>query len=252
MNTSLENRPLWLGMGDPFAVCCGAKEEGRKRDAFASLNEDNDEENEHCQEQVSSSSVVDHTPESGILDDGDSSFRDWLHSPDAPGDIQASANHILEVVGSFRTVRVLSRDDLIDELVASGTPISQSRKIARILRQEMSRRQAPTAIFWDLENVSIPSGTTGRDAVARIKSAVRPYGNLMQFRGYAHIGLGLIPERKRSELQLSGCHLVDCPHQRRKVQFTTPHGISLRLNHVLTHISLHLVSPYINRRLQTR
>jgi hypothetical protein len=38
----------------------------------------------------------------------------------------------------------------------------------------------------------------------------------VQFRGYASIGLGLIPQQKRSDLQLSGCHLVDCPHNGRK------------------------------------
>ena len=38
----------------------------------------------------------------------------------------------------------------------------------------------------------------------------------MQFRAYASIGLNLIPQKKRSDLQLSGCHLVDCPHNGRK------------------------------------
>lgn len=62
----------------------------------------------------------------------------------------------------------------------------------------------------------IPSDHSGRDVASRLKSILAPHGDLVQFRGYASIGLGLIPQHKRSDLQLSGCHLVDCPHNGRK------------------------------------
>lgn len=62
----------------------------------------------------------------------------------------------------------------------------------------------------------VPSNVSGRDIASRLKTLLAPHGNLKQFRGYASIGLNLIPPEKRSDLQLSGCHLVDCPHQGRK------------------------------------
>jgi hypothetical protein len=43
-----------------------------------------------------------------------------------------------------------------------------------------------------------------------------PHGKLEQFCGYASIGEGHIPKQKRSDLELSGCTLVDCPHLGRK------------------------------------
>jgi hypothetical protein len=51
---------------------------------------------------------------------------------------------------------------------------------------------------------------------SRLKAILAPHGRLVQFRGYASIGLGLIPQQKRSDLQLSGVHLVDAPHSGRK------------------------------------
>jgi len=62
----------------------------------------------------------------------------------------------------------------------------------------------------------IPTSARGTDVTARLKSILAPRGNLVQFCGYASIGLNFIPEQKRSELHISGCHLVDCPHNRRK------------------------------------
>lgn len=64
--------------------------------------------------------------------------------------------------------------------------------------------------------MGIPADTSGRDIAASLKSILAPRGDLIQFRGYASIGLNNIPQEKRSDLQLSGCHLVDCPHHGRK------------------------------------
>ena len=62
----------------------------------------------------------------------------------------------------------------------------------------------------------IPAETSGRDITSSLKAILSHQGDLIQFRGYASIGLNHIPEEKRSDLQLSGCHLVDCPHHGRK------------------------------------
>ena len=91
-----------------------------------------------------------------------------------------------------------------------------ARDIVNVATAAVQRREAPMAIFWDLENMPIPTSSSGRDVVRRLKTSLSPHGDLVQFRGYASIGLGQIPQHKRSDLQLSGCHLVDCPHSGRK------------------------------------
>ena len=62
----------------------------------------------------------------------------------------------------------------------------------------------------------IPAETSGRDITSSLKAILSHQGDLIQFRGSASIGLNHIPEEKRSDLQLSGCHLIDCPHHGRK------------------------------------
>jgi len=51
---------------------------------------------------------------------------------------------------------------------------------------------------------------SGRDVALRLKSVLSAHGNLQQFCSYASIGINLTPQDKRSELQLTGYHLVDC------------------------------------------
>lgn len=107
--------------------------------------------------------------------------------------------------------------DTVQDFVNTGKiPLLAARDIVKIAKEEIQRGSAPMAIFWDLENMPIPSTISGRDVTSRLKFILAPYGNLVQFRAYACIGLNLIPQQKRSDLQLSGCHLVDCPHNGRK------------------------------------
>ncbi|EJK71940.1 hypothetical protein THAOC_06575 [Thalassiosira oceanica] len=102
------------------------------------------------------------------------------------------------------------------DLVAGGIPPLAARDIVDVAAGIAHRSRAPMAIFWDLENMPIPTTSSGRDVACRLKSILSPYGELTAFRGYASIGLGNIPQQKRSDLQLSGCALVDCPHVGRK------------------------------------
>lgn len=125
------------------------------------------------------------------------------------------ADKLIESGASWDTFR-REPDDIIADLAAEGIPRLAARDICNVAAEALSRSEAPLSIFWDLENVPIPSSISGTQVATRLKSILAPHGQIKQFRGYASIGLNLIPERKRSELQLSGCHLVDCPHNGRK------------------------------------
>lgn len=125
------------------------------------------------------------------------------------------ADRLIELGASWDSFQ-RNADDIVADLVEGGIPVLAAKTIVRIASEAVKRSNAPMTVFWDLENMPIPSTTSGRDVVSRLKSVLAPQGDLVQFRGYASTGLGLIPQQKRSDLQLSGCHLVDCPHNGRK------------------------------------
>ncbi|KAF9036731.1 hypothetical protein BJ165DRAFT_1505553 [Panaeolus papilionaceus] len=77
------------------------------------------------------------------------------------------------------------------------------------------------AVFWDYENCPVPTNVSGYAAVNHIRSLAHPYGSVKVFRAY--LGLSDHPilqnvksQNTRSELQVSGVSLIDCPHNGRK------------------------------------
>ena len=141
-------------------------------------------------------------------------FDEWVKTQPHPC-LQPWVDRLIELGSSWDSFRRDS-NEVVEDLVAGGIPLLAARDIVNIATQTLQKSQAPMAIFWDLENLPIPSLSSGREVAMRLKSILAPHGNLVQFRGYASIGEANIPQQKRSDLQLSGCHLVDCPHVGRK------------------------------------
>lgn len=143
------------------------------------------------------------------------SFEEWVSVSTQYPCFQRWADRLVELGASWDSFR-RDRGEIVNDLVTGGIPLLAARDIVDIASAAVQRSTAPMAVFWDLENMPLPAATSGRDVTSRLKSILAPHGDLVQFRGYASIGLGLIPQQKRSDLQLSGCHLVDCPHNGRK------------------------------------
>ena len=141
-------------------------------------------------------------------------FEDWLASCTQPS-VQKWAKRLVELGASWHTFRG-DLDDTIEDLTSSGIPLLAAKTVCKVAAEALRRSEVPLSIFWDIENVGIPSDVSGAKVATRLKSILEPYGQLKHFRGYASMGLCHIPEEKRSELQLSGCHLVDTPHAGRK------------------------------------
>jgi hypothetical protein len=141
-------------------------------------------------------------------------FDEWVKTQSHPC-LGPWADRLIELGSSWDSFRRESKE-VVQDLVAGGIPLLAARDIVNVASEVLNRTQAPMAIFWDIENLQIPSSSSGRDVATRLKTILSPHGNLVQFRGYANIGEGNIPQQKRSDLQLSGCHLVDCPHVGRK------------------------------------
>ena len=142
------------------------------------------------------------------------SFDDWVRTSTF-ANVQKWGEKLVELGASWETFQG-DFDDIIEDLTSSGIPILAAKNICKLAKEALSRSKVPLSIFWDIENVCIPSDVSGATVATRLKSILEPHGHIKQFRGYASLGLGHIPEDKRSELQLSGCHLVDTPHVGRK------------------------------------
>ncbi|XJO78003.1 hypothetical protein BDV3_002506 [Batrachochytrium dendrobatidis] len=71
------------------------------------------------------------------------------------------------------------------------------------------------AIFWDFENCAPPAAVPGYVAVQNIRKSLRQFGPIVQFRAYLEVRETFI-KSMRSELQSSGCSVIDTPHNGRK------------------------------------
>mmetsp|Transcript_10863 Transcript_10863/g.16620 ORF Transcript_10863/g.16620 Transcript_10863/m.16620 type:complete len:700 (+) Transcript_10863:119-2218(+) len=143
------------------------------------------------------------------------SFEEWAKAAEYQC-FQDWGDTVVELGASWDSFKRKSKDEIVGDLVSGGVPILAARDITEIASAKVRKSQEPMAVFWDLENMPIPAEASGRDITSTLKAILSHQGDLVQFRGYASIGLNHIPVEKRSDLQLSGCHLVDCPHHGRK------------------------------------
>ena len=147
----------------------------------------------------------------------DTSFDEWVRNDASQPCVKTHADALIKLGTSWDSFRRDDEEAIVQDFVDSGgIPILAARDIVRIAKLEIERSEAPMHVFWDIENVAIPTAVSASEVMTRLKTILAPYGRWEQCRGYASIGLNHIPQKKRSDLQLSGCHLVDCPHNGRK------------------------------------
>ncbi|KZT11505.1 uncharacterized protein LAESUDRAFT_720753 [Laetiporus sulphureus 93-53] len=74
------------------------------------------------------------------------------------------------------------------------------------------------AIFWDYENCALPANVAGNVVVNSIRKIAHEYGSVKTFKAYLELPEQSSPKSiaLRSELQLCGVSLIDCPHNGRK------------------------------------
>ena len=75
---------------------------------------------------------------------------------------------------------------------------------------------ADVAIYWDYENVKIPNWCPATKAAESIRAQVMKYGRIVEKRLYYDSRQPAESSAPRSELDLSGFTLVDCPSRNRK------------------------------------
>ncbi|GFH54808.1 hypothetical protein CTEN210_11284 [Chaetoceros tenuissimus] len=143
------------------------------------------------------------------------SFEQWVKSSSNLG-LTRYGDQLIAIGATWDTFRRDSNEVILDLCKEGGIPKLVAHDIFTAVSEALQGMSRPLAIFWDIENVPIPTDWSGKEIISKIKSILLAHGQIVCFRAYASIGLNQIPEEKRSELQLSGCHLVDCPHNGRK------------------------------------
>ncbi|KAJ4490697.1 NYN domain-containing protein [Lentinula aciculospora] len=84
----------------------------------------------------------------------------------------------------------------------------------------MKSQEPHIAIFWDYENCSVPSNSSGYDIVRQIRNLAHEFGSIRLLKAYTQLSDQAIHSPRsvilRSELQSSGVSITDCPHNNYK------------------------------------
>ncbi|EPT05869.1 hypothetical protein FOMPIDRAFT_1021065 [Fomitopsis schrenkii] len=70
------------------------------------------------------------------------------------------------------------------------------------------------AVFWDYENCAVPTNVSGSIIANNVRRIAHRYGSVKTFKAYMELPEQSSPKSYalRSELQLCGVSLIDCPH----------------------------------------
>mmetsp|Transcript_14086 Transcript_14086/g.20122 ORF Transcript_14086/g.20122 Transcript_14086/m.20122 type:complete len:148 (-) Transcript_14086:2083-2526(-) len=134
-------------------------------------------------------------------------FDRWVKtSPNS--NVQHYGEQLLALGASWETFRK-DPNEVISDICSEGSiPKIAAREILSEAMEALKGDSKPLAIFWDINSLPIPSEQKFTEVYSRLKSVLSPYGQIQSFRAYTCIDLNIIPEEKRFELQLTGCHLV--------------------------------------------
>jgi hypothetical protein len=108
----------------------------------------------------------------------------------------------------------VTRDGLVLSQDSAAPSTMERVSIFWDFGQSLILTLAPEKLTLCTENCRGFSGTTGQDVVKNIRHAAHSYGQITLFKAYADA-----PSTKqsvRSDLQVAGVSLVDCPHNGKK------------------------------------
>ncbi len=143
-------------------------------------------------------------------------FEDWLDSTSLEAALQFRDK--LRDLGvsaeSFRDPS--SAERVADMLVAEGFPRFPAREIVsnafRFFQKQNELAARPLGVFWDAENVAVPARRSGLECKLALQSALASFGVLDRINVYLNVAGGTLKAEKRSEMQQSGCWIIDTPH----------------------------------------
>ena len=149
-------------------------------------------------------------------------FEDWVDLESTPAQIKRYRDNLLGL-GVTRDTFKRDAEQIVEDFVDG---CQMPRLIARdtvasaveFFQADRKKRATPMMLFWDMENIHVPSWTHCLNVAMSLQAKLAPFGRFVRqglriYAGSNHHGL---TEDQRSQLQLSGVLLIDTPHMGRK------------------------------------
>ena len=95
-------------------------------------------------------------------------FEEWAKQSTQHASIVKYAYRLVEMGASWDSFLSRSQEEVARDFVRRGIPILAARDIVDVATVAAKQSQAPLAIFWDLENMPIPTTSSGRDVSSRL------------------------------------------------------------------------------------
>ncbi len=139
-----------------------------------------------------------------------------LNPPISPANLEI----IKKIELNIRALK-LPTQEIVQELVENGmyrlTALDIVTSAKAYIEEQEKRLSYPLGIFWDVENIRIPSKTSGESASNMLKQALKPLGNLVLCNAYFESSdMSTMTPEKRQKLQQCGWNLMDVPHLSKK------------------------------------
>lgn len=146
-------------------------------------------------------------------------FQEYIASLNPPIS-QANQDILKKIELNTRTLK-LPTADIVQELIENGmnrlTALDIVTAAQSYFREQEKRLQYPLGIFWDVENIRIPTKISGEEASEKIKQATKVFGNPVVCNAYFESSdLSTMKPEKRQKLQQCGWNLMDVPHLTKK------------------------------------
>eukprot|EP00934_Nitzschia_sp_Nitz4_P002828 Nitzschia sp. Nitz4//scaffold107_size73032//38978//44923//NITZ4_005762-RA/size73032-processed-gene-0.110-mRNA-1//1//CDS//3329532599//2818//frame0 len=122
----------------------------------------------------------------------------------------------LETLGASWETFKRENNEIVDDLVqVGGIPILAARDVVKSAKEFLAQQALPTAIFWDLESMPIPSTVSGTAVATNLKQIVCGLGHVSLFHAYGPE----LSEHQLVEAETAGCQMMEKEIATNKVAF---------------------------------
>jgi hypothetical protein len=104
------------------------------------------------------------------------SFAEWIKTANHPC-FEHWGDKAVELGASWDSFRRADKNAIVTDLVQGGIPIMAARDMTEIAAAEVTKNQSPMAVFWDLENMPLPTDTSARVVSSRFWPLTATWSN---------------------------------------------------------------------------
>jgi hypothetical protein len=101
----------------------------------------------------------------------------------APLQLQQWAKKLLELGLSWQSFCLHEPEDLVKDLVSGEVPLFAGKGTVALVTKELTKRNAPLAVFWDVEKMPLLQGQSGSEVMTDPVGVLAQHGHLGRFWG---------------------------------------------------------------------